>query len=184
MEMHMLSNEGYDELLKKIREEFPNFKVLKKSESSLMKTIGRFLKFVSFGKMTTFMDSFITTIGTTVYVPDSWDSRSSSSKAITMRHERVHMRQARDWGRIAFSFLYLFFPLPFVFAYFRMKFEKEAYEESLIAAYEYYGTTLFTQALKDDVVQHFTSAEYMWMWPWKKSVEEWYDGVIKGITKK
>ena len=180
----MLSTEGYDKLLEEVNEEFPDFKILKKSESSLMKTIGKLLKIISFGKMTTFMDSFITTIGTTVYVPDSWDARSVSSKAITMRHERVHMRQARDFGRIAFSLLYLFLPVPLIFAYFRMKFEKEAYEESLKAAYEYYGTKLFTQALKDDIVQHFTSAEYMWMWPWKKSIEEWYDSVVEGITKK
>jgi hypothetical protein len=184
MEKFMLSNEGYDRLIDDIRKEFPDFRIIKKADSRFMKLINAFLRIASFGKMKTFMDSFITTIGTTVYVPDSWNSRSSSTKAITMRHERVHMRQARDLGSIAFSFLYLFFPLPFVFAYFRMKFEKEAYEESLRAAHEYYGTKLFTQALKDDVVQHFTSAEYMWMWPWKKSIEEWYDGVIKGITKK
>lgn len=180
----MLSNDGYNKLIDDIRKEFPDFKIIKKTDSRFMKFINIFLYVSSFGKMKTFMNSFITTIGTTVYVPDSWDDRSVSSKAITMRHERVHMRQARDFGRIAFSLLYLFFPVPLVFAYFRMKFEKEAYEESLKAAYEYYGTKLFTQALKDDIVQHFTSAEYMWMWPWKKSMEEWYDRVVVGITKK
>ena len=180
----MLSNDGYNKLIDDIKKEFPDFKIIKKTDSRFMKLINFFLRVASFGKMKTFMDSFITTIGTTVYVPDSWDARSVSSKAITMRQERVHMRQAREFGRITFSLLYLLFPVPAVFAYFRMKFEKEAYEESLKAAYEYYGTKLFTQALKDDIVQHFTSAEYMWMWPWKKSIEEWYDGVVAGITKK
>lgn len=179
----MLSNEGYDALLNEIKNEFPEFNVVKKSESRLMRTIGSFLKIASFGKMNTFMDSFITTIGTTVYVPDQWDSRSASTKAITMRHERVHMRQARRLGRFIFSFLYLFFPLPVAFAYFRTRFEKEAYEESLRALAEYYGPKFFTPTLREKIIAHFISAEYMWMWVHKQSIEAWYDGVVADITK-
>ena len=180
----MLSNEGYDALLAEIKQEFPDFKVLKKSESTLMKVIDKTLKVISFGKMNSFMDDFITTIGNTVYVPEKWDVRSASTKAITMRHERVHMRQSQRVGRVLFSLSYLFFPVPTLFAYYRTKFEKEAYEESLKAIHEYYGSKFFTAALKEKIVSHFTSAEYMWMWVNKKSVEYWYDSVVAGITKK
>lgn len=179
----MLNAEEYQQLLNDIREEFPGFKVVKKKDSLLMKTINVFLKGITFGKMNSFMDGFITTVGTTVYVPSSWDERSPSTKAITMRHERVHMRQAKEKGRVLFSLQYLLLPFPIGVAYYRMRFEQEAYEESLKAYYEYYGNK-FTPALKQSIVDHFTTAEYFWMWPWKAGIEKWYDKVVANITKK
>lgn len=179
----MISNENYEAFLQEIKNEFPDFKLVKKTDSKLMKFIDGFLKVITFGKMNTFMEGFITTIGNTVYVNSSWDARSASTKAITLRHERVHMRQSKTNGRLKFSLMYLLFPLPSVFAYYRKKFEQEAYEESLKALYEYYGPKFFTQATKDDIVKHFTSAEYFWMWPWKQDVEKWYDKVVADITK-
>lgn len=178
----MLTRENYDTLLSETKREFPEFRILKKSESRLMKAIDRALRIITFGKMDTFMTNFITTLGTSVYVTDMWESSSNATKAITIRHERIHMRQAREFGQLAFSLFYLFF-LPTVFAFSRTRFEKEAYEESLHAYHEYYGPKFFTPALKDSVVRHFTSAEYFWMWPWKRSVEKWYDDVVAGITK-
>lgn len=177
----MLDIKGYQSLLDDIKAEFPDFMIVKKQDSRLMKAIDSFLKVITFGKMNTFMNSFITTVGNTVYVPEEWDSRSPSTKAITMRHERVHMRQSRDVGRIKFSLLYIFFPFPTLVAYYRMKFEQEAYEESLKALFEYYGPKFLTQATKDNIVEHFTSAEYFWMWPWKSGVEKWYDKVVAKI---
>jgi hypothetical protein len=179
----MISSTDYAKLLNDIKKEFPDFMIVKKTQSKLMTFINGFLKVITFGQMKTFMDSFVTTIGNTVYVPDSWDSKSPAGKAITIRHERVHMQQSKKYGRIAFSLLYLLTPLPTIAAYYRTKFEKEAYEESLKAYNEYYGKKFFTQALKDNIVQHFTTAEYFWMWPWKKSVEKWYDDVVEDITK-
>ena len=180
----MLSKEGYEKLLSEIKSEFPQFEIVKKQESKLMKSISLLLKIVSFGKMKTFMESFITTLGEKVYVPTAWDTYSTATKAITLRHERVHMRQAKRTGRIAFSLLYLLVPFPVVFAYFRMKFEKEGYEESLRAYNEYYGPRFFTQGLKDSIVSHFTTSEYIWMWPWKADVERWYDETINKIIEK
>lgn len=179
----MLSNENYEKLLAEIKEEFSDFEVVKKSESRLMKSIDAFLKIATLGKMKSFMDSFVTTVGNTVYVPDGWSTRSTASKAITMRHERVHMRQSKSIGRFKFSLLYLLAPVPVVWAYYRTKFEKEGYEESLRAYNEYYGKKFFTLALREHVVNHFVSAEYFWMWPWKKSIEQWYDALVSEITK-
>lgn len=178
----MLTKEKYEALLAEVAREFPDFQVVRKSESRLMGVIDRFLRVITLGKMDTFMTRFITTLGTTMYVTDTWDTASPATKAITIRHERVHMRQAREWGSLFFSILYLFF-LPTVLAFGRTHFEKEAYEESLRAYHEYYGPKFFTPALKDDIVRHFTSAEYFWAWPWKKSIERWYDDVVTGITK-
>jgi len=148
-----------------------------------MKLIDSFLRVASLGKTKNFMTNFVTTIGSTVYVTEDWDILSSSTKAITLRHERVHMRQSKRLGRFLFSFLYLFAPVPILFAYYRTKFEKEAYEESLKAYFEYYGSKFFTPALKENVIHHFSSSEYLWMWINNRSIEEWYDNVVKEITK-
>jgi hypothetical protein len=179
----MQSKEDYERLLKDIKLEFPDFEIIKKQQSSFMKFLDVCLKAITLGQMKNFMTSFITTIGNKMYVTEAWDSRSVSTKAITIRHERVHMRQSKKYGKFLFSFLYLLAPLPTVLAYYRTLFEKEAYAESLKAYHEYYGTKFFTQALKNDIVSHFTSAEYVWMWPWKNSIEKWYDDVIADITK-
>lgn len=177
----MLNDQQYDQLLDDVKKEFPDFKIVYKKDSSLMKSINFFLKTISFGKMKTFMDSFITTIGETVYVPTDWHENSASTKAITIRHERVHMRQAKKYGRVLFSIMYLLLPIPIGAAYFRAKFEKEAYEESLKAVHEYYGSKLFTNSLKESILKHFTTAEYIWMWPWKKSLDSWYDAAVDRI---
>ena len=73
------------------------------------------------------------------------------------------------------------FPLPGGLAYFRKKFEMEAYEESLRTLYFYEGPKAFTPYLKEFFVCQFVSANYFWMWPFQKSVESWYDGVVEKI---
>jgi hypothetical protein len=164
------------------RKEFPGFRVVKKSESGLMKTIDIFLKVITLWKMKDFMTMFITTIGEVVYVPDSWEKRPYQSKMVVLRHERVHMRQGQKYTKLLYSFLYLFFPLPTLVSYFRMRFEREAYEESLRAMKEYYGIGSIQNAkLREDTIKHFTSAEYFWMWPWKKSLGKWYDGFVEKL---
>src|SRR3972149_9289554 len=114
-----------------IRKEFPGFLIKKKTDSRMMRAIDLFLKIITFGQMKKFMSSFITTVGEVVYVPDNWDGKTEQNRMIVLRHERIHMRQAKRYTRPLFSFLYLFFPLPTVFAYFRMRLEREAYEESM-----------------------------------------------------
>jgi hypothetical protein len=177
----MMTEQQYEQLVADVKKEFPDFKIVYKNESNFMKTIDTLLRIISFGKMKSFMTSFITTIGNVVYVPQGWDSKSPPTKAITLRHERVHMRQSARIGRIAFSLLYLLAPVPAFLAYYRTKFEKEAYEESLVALKEYYGDRFFTQELKEQIISHFTSAEYIWMWPWRRSLERWYDAAVDRI---
>jgi len=178
----MLSNENYEKLLIEIRTEFCDFEIIKKSQSKFMKILNAGLKMITLGSLKNFMNDFITTVNDKVYVPDNWDSYSNATKAITLRHERVHMRQAKKIGKIKFSLAYLLFPLPTVFSYFRTKMEQEGYEESIKAYYEYYGSKFFTQTLKQEIVSNFTTSRYFWMWPWKSQIENWYDDVVKNIT--
>jgi hypothetical protein len=168
-------------LKKQISEEFPSFQILPKDGSWLMKAINVLLIIVTFGQMKTFMKSFITTMGDTVYVPENWSSWPPFSQAAILRHERVHMRQARKYTRPLFSFLYVMAWLPMGLSWWRAKFEKEAYEESL-RAYSEYGSDISNNVvLKKNMVNHFVSAEYGWMWPFKSSIEAWYDAAVKKI---
>lgn len=177
----MSSQEDYDRLLDDLKAEFSDFEVINKNDSGLMKVIDICLKTLTLGQMKTFMTSFITTLGNKVYVPASWNSKSIISKIEIMRHERVHMRQSKKYGRFVFSVLYLFVPLPCVLAYFRKKFEMEAYEESMRALYQYKGADAFTPQLKEFYVSQFTTANYFWMWPFRKGVELWFDDTVKKI---
>ena len=169
----------YLDMVEETKEEFKGFKVVPKSESLLMKAINVFLIAITFGQMRTFMTRFHTTVGTTVYVTPSWDKQTDASRIITLRHERVHMRQARRYTRPVFSFLYLF-ALPSIWT-FRAKFEAEAYEETMRAAVEFHGTGSLDDKLKASIVKHFTSAEYFWMKPFKGSVEKWFDEARKRV---
>lgn len=163
-----------EDLKKEILAEFPDFKVVPKSESSLMKAVNALLLVVSFGQIKQFMTSFTTTIGTTVYVTENWKVSTDQSKAILLRHERVHMRQARRLTRPLFSFLYLFVFLPGFLAYFRARFEKEAYEETVRATFEYYGRqAVFAKDFRERIAKNFTGPAYLYMWPFPKTVDKW-----------
>lgn len=153
-----------------IKAEFPAFKVKHKGDSALMKLLKPFMT-------KTFMTSFTTTIWHTVYVPDSFDSWPAASQCAVLRHERVHMRQARKLTFPVFACLYLFVFFPVGLAWCRTRFEQEAYEESL-AAYKDYGFDYSSPILKARMVAHFTTGEYGWMWLFPKSIESWFDGAV------
>jgi hypothetical protein len=174
----------YDILVLEIKKEFPSFKIVPKSESWLSKTINVLLLIITFGQQKTFMSRYTTTIGNTIYTPANWDKRPETSRLAILRHERVHLRQAKKYTRFFFSFLYLFVFFPTVFAYFRKKFEQEAYEESIRARIEYSGIEYVKRSeYKAFLVKQLTSAQYFWTWPFKKSIEKWFDETLEKILK-
>jgi hypothetical protein len=156
-----------------IKAEFPCFKTLYKKDSWLMKLLG----FVM-GK--TFTASFVTTINGIVYLPTVWDSWSAGVQCAVLRHERVHMRQARRLTYPLFIFLYLLVFFPVGLAWFRTRFEQEAYVTSL-AAYKEYGLDYKSPARKATMVAYFTGPAYAYMWPFKRSVESWFDRTVAGL---
>lgn len=181
----MLKTEiDYSVLLAEVKQEFPDFKLVRKEDSRLMKFLGTALKVLTLGKANAFMTRFTTTLGTTVYTTVGWEDRTVESRMTIIRHERIHMRQARKEGRFLFSLKYALLPLPVGFAHFRKKYEQEAYEESLAAMQEYYGdSVLLNEGQRDGMIAHFTSAEYFWTWPWKKSIANWYDNAVARLLK-
>lgn len=174
----------YSDILDEIREEFPDFKIVWKEDSRLMKLIAGLLFFITFGRQRTFQTAYITTIGCTVYVPACWRENSDISRVITLRHERVHMRQRRSLSMPLFTFLYLLFPLPGGLAYFRTLFELEAYEETIKATMELYpnGAQLVLRPeARRQMVENFTGPGYFWMWPFRPRIERWYDATVARV---
>lgn len=165
----------YNSIINEIKLEFPKFKVVCKSDSWMMKVIDIFLKIVSFGQANKFMTVFVTTIGNTIYVPNSWDTLDDVFKISVLRHERVHMRQSKKYWFPFYSFLYLFVFFPVVFAWYRKKFEQEAYEESLRAMVDLQGKEILDKIDPEFFISQFTTGAYLWTWPFRKSITKWYN---------
>src|SRR5262249_7443611 len=174
--------ERYRALLDEIRAEFPGFHLMKKTESALQRFIHRLLQAVTLGAQSRYLTSYQTTIGWTVYVTADWDARPADVRWVTLRHERIHLRQFRRYGRVGRAILYLLFPLPLGLAWFRAAFEKEAYAETIRAADEAWGRARVRDpAFRDGIVRQFTSGAYGWMWPFRRHLERWYDGVVAAL---
>ena len=172
-------------LLLDLKKEFPKFSLINKSDSRLMKVIDVLLRIITFNQQKTFLTKYTTTLNTTVYLGGDWDKMSSVSIAMLRRHERVHMRQARRYGIFIFAIMYLLIPFPFLFAYCRMVFEKEAYRETIVASYQCRGRDFVTSAsFKNFIVKQFTTAAYGWMWIFKTHIEKWFDNTLNDIINK
>lgn len=162
--------------------EFPDFGIRMKNTSTLMKVISVFLLIVTFGTQRVFMTNYITTIRHTVYVPNDWATWTDPSKVAILRHERVHMRQAKKYTFPLFMFIYLFFPLPFFLAWGRARLEMEAYTESMRAVVDINGPAILDDPkYKKSITDQFTTGMYGWMWPFSSVVSGWYDAAKKQI---
>jgi len=173
---------SYDELLAETQAEFPTFRVVPKAESKFMSFLAILLGWMG---NDTFMYAFTTTIGFVVYTPSLWEeSFSDTQKYQILLHERVHMRQAKRYGVIWFSLLYLLVPLPFVRAYYRTKFEQEAYYVSMRSRAAIHGIKYIEGGdYRTNMIHHFTGPDYGWMWTNRKDIEEWYDTSVEKIRK-
>lgn len=168
---------AYSQVLDETLREFPKFSVVRKSDSRFMRLIGLLMFFNK-----SFMTSFHTTVGNTLYVASAWANMTDLGKAALLRHERVHLRQQKRFSMVVYALMYTVL-LPAVFT-FRAVLEREAYEESLRAQLEYWGPESFTPEVRERYVQYFIGADYLWMRPFRKSVEAWYDSALKKILPK
>lgn len=174
----------YDELVAKLSAEIPGFRVVRKDTSRMHRAIHHFLRVVTFGQMTTYLDSFQTTIGKTVYVTSDWDDWDPDRRYVTLRHEAVHLRQFRRYTLPGMALLYVFLPLPMGLAWFRAYFEREAYAESIRAAAEVWGSDYpATDDYRRYIVGQFTGPSYGWMWPFPRSLTRWYERILATLPK-
>lgn len=172
----------YDRLVEALRAEIPGFRIVRKDQSAFHRAIHYALYAVTFTRMRSYLDSYQTTIGKTVYVTSDWDDWAPDRRYITLRHEAVHLRQFRRYTLPAMAVLYVLLPLPMGLAYFRARFEMEAYAESIRAAAEVYGPDHpRSDTFRGHIIEQFMSASYGWMWPFRKRLERWYDGVLAAL---
>lgn len=164
----------YCDELESLSKDFRGFRIFPKKESILCRVLNVILIALTWGK-TTFMSSFHTVIGKTIYVAPSWENTSYLNRAITLRHEGVHLRQAEKMGLgcfwlgwVIWSFAYIFL-LPAGWTL-RGFWEKEAYTETIRCCQKYN-----LSIDREKMINLFTSEQYFWMWPWRKRVEAWLD---------
>ena len=171
-----------ESLLSDIHSEYPHFRIVSKRGDTLSIAIDRAIRIVTLGTQSEYMSRYHTVLGYSLYVPTAWDSTSAIDKIITLRHERVHLRQRRRLGLIWMAFLYLVPFFPFGLAYGRARLEWEAYAESLRASAELKGIeSVRSSRMRHYVLDQFTSGAYGWMWPFRRHVESWYDAVLQEL---
>ena len=71
------------------------------------------------------------------------------------------------------------FSIPYPFAYFRARFELEAYTVSM--AIVYWKTGRIADGYIKSLTSHFTGSSYFYMWPVKKTVRKWLVRAKKDI---
>jgi len=171
-----------DAYLEELREEF-GIRVVDKEGDRFSALIDRLLRIVTLGGQRSYLDRYFTTIGRTFYLPRGWSERDPRARYVTLRHEAVHLRQFRRYGRIGMSLLYLLPILPLGLAYGRARLEWEAYAETFRATAEVYGVEAAHAAkLRTHVRRQFTSPAYGWMWPFPRTVDRWIDDVLAEIV--
>jgi hypothetical protein len=169
----------YQALVRELQGEFPRLRLVKKRDSAGQRAIHVGLMIVTFGGMRSYLEDYQTTIGRTIYLSSDWDERDPRERYCTLRHEAVHLRQFRRYTLPGMALLYLLFPLPLGLAWFRARFEREAYEESIRACAEVFGPDAPARArYRQHVIAQFTGPAYGWMWPFRRALERWYDGVL------
>lgn len=134
-------------------------KFVHKNDSWFMKFIAILLWPIGMKKK--FMTVFWTTIGRTVYYVGA-ESPLDPSNIHIVHHELIHIKQWDKywlWQPIS----YLLFPLPMFFAWFRWRWEREAYLVSIVE----YGYKI------DGVVDSLWK-NYAWTWP-KKWMTVWFE---------
>lgn len=173
-----------ERFLTDLKREFPKFRIVEKEADRLSQCIDIALKIVTLGQQRFYLDGYYTVLGYTLYVPPAWAQASPLERVITLRHERIHLRQRRRYGYPLMAFLYLvpFFPLGL--AYGRARLEWEAYAETLAATAELMGLEAArSPALKRRIVGRFVGPDYGWMWPFPKQVGRWYDAAMVRLER-
>jgi hypothetical protein len=171
-----------ERLIQEMEREFSGFRIVAKRSSALSKLIDLGLKLVTLGGQREYMTHYHTVLGNTLYTPDSWERTPDVERLITLRHERVHLRQRRRLTFPVMAFVYMlpFFPVGLAFG--RARLEWEAYEETLAATAELCGLdAVRSPSLREHIVRRFTGPDYGWMWPFRSVVERWYDDAIRRI---
>ncbi|HEY5920368.1 MAG TPA: hypothetical protein VIV11_01800 [Kofleriaceae bacterium] len=175
----------YTALVEALQTEIPGFRIVRKDQSPLHRAIHYALMLVTFGRMRSYLDSYQTTIRKTVYVTSDWDDWSADRRYVTLRHEAIHLRQFRKLTLPVMAIIYVLLPLPMGLAYGRAKLEQEAYAESIRAAAEVWGCDYPRRdEYRKHIIDQFVGPTYGWMWPFRASIERWYDEILASLDER
>jgi hypothetical protein len=173
---------GVEEFLAELVHEFPDFHIVRKRHSGFSRILDVLLRVVTLNGMRTFMTHYHTVIGSTLYVPETWERLNAVDKLVLLRHERVHLRQRRRLTFLGMAFVYLIPWFPVGLAYGRARLEWEAYAETIRATHELLGPkAAHDPALRARIIGRFCSADYAWMWPFRGQLNHWYDQVLREL---
>jgi hypothetical protein len=174
-----------------------------KSESKLLKFLRPILEL--FNK--NFWHGYVTTIGSTIWVPDDWFERGDlKSRLQTTAHEVLHVKQGKDQGAFLHAFLYLFpqslaplallslLAIPFGIGWlwcllfllclaplpapFRYLKELEAYRvKVLFFIYVWSSTPEMLQWAKETIIVNLSKSDYYFTWPFPKWIQKDLDKI-------
>jgi len=149
----------------------------KDTNKILWKVLSAILTVLTAGRMTNLITGFVTTLGNRIYFPPGWTvATAAPGDYITLQHEYVHYKQyvalgmGNVWlGFVLFAILYALLPVPTGYAWFRYKFEREAYLTSYLTAKQLKIPQDFTQYAK-----WLSGPEYFWAWRDCTAITQWF----------
>lgn len=112
-----------------------------------------------------------TTIGKTIYYPDHIKNPYVYTDVI--EHEKVHLEQYKKYGTFGFLFLYAFVFFPVLGAYFRWKFEREAYLVQMKLSPVYKSSNKENIAFLINEIVDTLWFRYGFVWP-KPLMRKWF----------
>jgi len=171
-----------DAYLARITREFPAFRLREKRTSRTQRLVGAALRVLTLGAMRTYVSGYHTVMFGTLWVSEGWDRMGDLDRYVLLRHERIHLVQARRWGVLPMGLAYLLAPLPLGLAYCRARIEWEAYEETLRALVEVHGLEA-ARAQKAWLRARFVGPDYGWMWPFPRAIDRWFDGAVACLAR-
>jgi len=174
----MESNKNFAEELERVTKVYGVRVTNKKEKYWFWKILDRILRILSLGKKKNFLTETTTTFCETIYFPVNWSPKVADDlDIVTLHHELVHVSKIREFGEsdaiygmFWFTLLYLFLPLPVGLAWFRYKWEREAYLKSAHIA-ESLGYKIDPEVFVDLL----SGPAYVWAWPFKKQIRKWFE---------
>jgi hypothetical protein len=170
------------ELLARMRAEFPRFAIVPKQGSDLQAAIGVLLAVITLGGQRSYVARYHTVMFGKLYVAAAWDTMDDAARYVLLRHEHVHLRQAKRMGFAGMALVYLLPILPLGLAWGRARIEWEAYVETIRSTAEIHGLEA-ARRLEPEIVRRFVGPDYGWMWPFPRTIRRWFREVIEDLER-
>lgn len=170
-------HQKYLALLQEIKKEFPHFAIVYKYSSKFSRLLQRIMFWNK-----KFNVRYTTTIGPKVYVNYTWDMRGWRTRYDVLIHERIHQRQTRKFGLLVFFLIYGLVPFPLMLAYFRKKWEAEAYEINIYMDLKDKGRKyVYSEKYQKHLLDQFCGPFYLFTWYSQSDILRWLVQTVRAI---